>query len=145
MKRIAISLFIGPVVIVAAILLAVNVTTPKPAEAFIDEMIAAYCNGGAEPGVVPRGQVREGTRSFVRALQATGLIVSIEEGVGDGNDVKITFDPTVPNSKFRDAGMGDVTLENELGPGVDLILSPGIEPDPNFPAFANCPRFNPNP
>lgn len=143
MKRIGISLFIGPIVIVAAIVLAVNLTTPKPAEAFIDEIIAAYCNGDAEPGVVPPGQVREGTRSFVRALQATGFIESIDEAAGDGDDVKITFDPTVPNAKFRDAGIGDVTIPDAFGPGVDLIFSPGIEPDPNFPAFANCPLFNP--
>ena len=143
MKRIAISLFIGPIVIVAAIVLAVNVTTPKPAEALIDEIIAAYCNGDAEPGVVPPGQAREGTQSFVRALQATGVIASIEEDAGDGNDVKITFDPTVRNAKFRDAGIGDVTIPDEFGPGVDLIVSPAIEPDPNFPAFANCPRLNP--
>ena len=28
-------------------------------------------------------------------------------------------------------------------PGVNLILSPGIEPDPDFPGQANCKNFNP--
>jgi len=123
--------------IALAIVLAVGLATPRPAGAAIHEIIAALCNGRGE--TVPPGQVRAG-RSFVRALLATGFIVSIEEGVGDGNDVKITFDPTVPNSKFRSTG-GDVTIPNFFGPTVDLISSPGIVPDPGFPAHANCPNF----
>ena len=122
-------------------LVAVSFATPRPAEAAIHEIIAALCNGGVGQGghgeVEPPGQVKGG-QSFVRALLATGFIVSIE---GSATELKITFDPTVPNSKFRDAGVGDVTIPNGAGPGVDLIFSPGIEPDPDFPAHANCPLF----
>ena len=127
-----------PIGVALAIVLSVNLVAPKPAEAFIDEIIAAICNGGDE--VVPPGQVRDG-ESFVRALRATGFITDIDESVP--GQVTVNFDPTVPNSKFRDRGVGDVTIPNGIAPGVDLILSPGIEPDPNFPAHAHCRNLNP--
>ena len=133
--------WIAPVVIALAIVLAGNVSTPRPAEAFIDEIIAAYCNGDAPPGVVPPGQVKGG-QSLVRALQATGFIVSI---VPTGpNQLTITFDPTVPNSKFMAHGAHDVVEPDPDGPGPEpeLVLSPHIVPDPNFPAFEHCKRFN---
>ena len=134
--------WIAPIVIAAVIVFAVNVTTPKPAEAFIDEIIAAICNGGDSvepPGQVPGGPSKG--NSTVRALIASGFITDIDESVP--GEVTVSFDPTVPNSKFRDAGVGDVTIPNGAGPGVDLILSPGIEPDPDFPAHAVCKNLNP--
>lgn len=142
--------WIAPIVIAVAIVFAVNVATPKPAEAFIDEIIAAYCNGDPAPGVVPPGQVRGG-QSDVRALQATGLIESIDfSGLPDV--IKITFNPDVPNSKIvAHVGHGnhgdpgnpdDVTIPGEPGEP-DIIITPHFEPDPDFPAFAKCPRFNP--
>ena len=136
--------WMAPVVIALAIVLAVNVSTPRPAEAFIDEIIAAYCNGDAAPGVVPPGQ-GPGGRAFVRALQASGFIESIVFVPGPtGGTLTINFNPDAPNSKFRSTG-GDVSEGDPDGPGPEpeLILSPGIEPDPDFPAFARCPRFNP--
>ena len=126
------------ILLALALMFSVSLATPRPAEAFIHEIIAALCHGGE---IVPPGQVAEGT-SFVRALQATGFITSIVESA---TNVTINFDPTVPNSKFRDAGVGDFTIPNGIAPGVDLILSPGIEADPNFPAHAHCPRFPPQP
>ena len=122
---------------VLAILLATNFVTPKTSEAAIHEIIAALCNGG-EPIVAP-GQIKDG-QSFVRALQATGFITSIVPSAGK---VTVNFDPTVPNSKYRDAGVGDVTIPGGAGPGGDLVLSPGLEPDPDFPAHKNCPKFPP--
>ncbi len=120
-----------------ALLLAVamNLATPRPAEAFIHEIIAALCRyGNAE--VIPRGQgpVRDGEQSFIRALIASGFITSID---ATATTVTINFDPTVPQSKFRSAGF-DLTIPDGAGPGVDLILSPLVEPDPAFPAHANC-------
>ena len=52
-------------------------------------------------------------QSFVRALQATGFIVSIVESPGQ---VVITFDPTIPASKFRSAGF-DLTIPDGFAPG----------------------------
>lgn len=112
--------------------MAMVLATPAPANAFIHEIIAAMCRAGGEE-VIPPGQIREG-QSMVRALQATGFIESIEE---TPTAVIIHFDPTVPASKFMSAGF-DLVLEDEIAPGVDLILSPLVVPNPNFPAHANC-------
>ena len=107
--------------------------TAQPAEASIHEIIAALCRGEDLGEVIPPGQNRDG-QSFVRALQATGFITSIEE---TATAVIIHFDTTVPNSKFMSAGF-DLTLEDEIAPGVDLVLSPLPIPDPSFPAHARC-------
>ena len=127
--------------IALAIVLAVGLATPRPAGALVHEIIAALCNGGAGQGedgeVEPPGQAKQG-QSFVRALQASGFITSIVESP---TNVTVNFDPTVPNAKFRDAGVGDVTIPNGIAPGVSLTLSPLIEPDPDFPAHKNCPNF----
>lgn len=107
--------------------------TPTPAHAFIHEIIAALCRAGGEE-VIPPGQVREGEQSFVRALQATGFIESIE---ATATSVTIHFNPDVPASKFMSAGF-DLTIPDGAGDGVDLILSPLVIPDPEFAAHANC-------
>jgi hypothetical protein len=121
-------------IVAVAVVLTVNLTAPKPAEAFIHEIIAAMCRAGGEE-VIPPGQVREGTQSFIRALQASGFITSID--TSDPAKVVINFDPTVPNSKFMSAGF-DLTIPDGIAPGVDLVLSPLVVPDPNFPAHAMC-------
>lgn len=121
--------------IALAVVLAVSLAKPKPAGAVIDEIVAALCNG-REP-LSPKGQ-EEGA-GFLAALQATGFITNIDGSVP--GQVTVSFDPTVPASKFKDAGVGDVTIPDGIATGVDLILSPGIEPDPDFPAHAHCPLF----
>jgi hypothetical protein len=117
--------------------LAFVLVTPAPADAFIHEIIAAMCRAGGEE-VIPPGQIRDG-QSMVRALQATGFIESIEE---TPTAVIIHFDPTIPASKFMSAGF-DLVLEDEIAPGVDLILSPLVVPNPDFPAHASCHNLNP--
>jgi hypothetical protein len=112
---------------------AVSLVTPRPAEASIHEIIAALCRAGGEE-VVPHGQNKDG-QSFVRALQATGFITSID--TSDPTQVVIHFDPTVPNSKYMSAGFS-LTIPNGAGLGVDLVLDPLVVPDPRFPAHANC-------
>lgn len=116
---------------------ALVLVAPAPADAFIHEIIAALCREGGEE-VVPPGQVRDG-QSFVRALQATGLIDFFEE---TPTAVIVHFDPTVPASKFKSAGF-DLVIPDGVAPGVDLILSPLVIPDPTFPAHANCRNLNP--
>jgi hypothetical protein len=124
---------------VAAVMI-VSLATPRPAEAFIHEIIAALCRAGGEE-VIPPGQVRPGdAKSFVRALLATGFIASVD--TSDPTQVVINFDPTVPNSKFKSAGF-DLTIPDGIAPGVDLVLSPLVVPDENFPAHANCRNLNP--
>lgn len=111
------------------------------ARASIHEKIAAACREGGEEVVAP-GQVLPGSNSFLRALQASGVIESIEEGVGDGNDVRINFDLSEPSSKFISAG-SDLTVPDALGPGVDLTLSPLPVLNPEFAAHAHCANLNP--
>ena len=106
--------------------------TPRPAEASIHEIIAALCRSGGEE-VVPPGQNRSG-QSFLRALQASGFITSID---ATATVVTINFDVNVPNSKFMSAGF-DLTIPDGAAPGVDLVLSPLPIPDPSFPAHSHC-------
>ena len=122
-----------------AVLAAALMVVALPANAFIHEKIAAGCRAGGEE-VVPPGQVRDGTQSFVRALQATGVIESIDGSVP--GQVTITFDLDKPSSKFMSAGF-DLTIPDGAGPGVDLILSPLPVPDPDFAAHAKCKNLNP--
>jgi hypothetical protein len=117
----------------AALVAAVQLAAPRHAEASIHEIIAAMCRAGGEE-VVPHGQNKAG-RSFVRALQASGFITSID--TSDPAQVVINFDPTVPNSKFISAGF-DLTIPDGAAPGVNLVLSPFVVPDPEFAAHANC-------
>ena len=123
--------------VAAAVALAIvfgwSLAAPRPAEAFIHEMIAALCRAGGEE-VEPPGQASADSKAFIRALQATGLISSIE---ATPTKVTIHFDPTVPNSKYISAGF-DLTIPNGVGPGVDLVLNPLVVPDPKFPAHAHC-------
>ena len=113
--------------------------TPRSADAFIHEIIAALCRAGGED-VEPPGQSLPESKAFTRALQASGFIASEEfvDNPAPANDkLIIRFDPSVPNSKFMSAGF-DLTIPNGAGPGVDLVLSPLVIPDPSFPAHAHC-------
>jgi len=132
-------LTLGTAAALALAVLTLNLVTPRPAEAFIHEIIAAMCRAGGEE-VIPPGQVKEGSQSFVRALMATGFITSLD--TSDPTKVVIHFDPTIPASKFKSAGF-DLTIPDGAGPGVALVLSPLVVPDPDFAAHANCNNLNP--
>lgn len=121
----------------AAGLMIMSLAVPPTALGLIHELIGAECRAGGEE-VVPPGQTRDG-RSFVRALQATGIIASIDV---TADQVTVTFDLTKPAAKYMSAGF-DLTIPNGFGPGVDLVLSPLPVPDPDFPAYANCRNLNP--
>lgn len=119
-------------------LMIMALAAPPTALGFIHEKIAAACRAGGEE-VIPPGQVRDG-QSFVRALQATGIIESIDTSVP--GQVTVNFDLSKPSAKFMSAGF-DLTIPDGFGPGVDLILSPLPVLDPSFPAHANCHNLNP--
>lgn len=112
---------------------ALHLANPARADASIHEIIAALCRAGGEE-VVPPGINRDGN-SFLASLMATGFITSID--FSDPSQVVIHFDPTIPASKFMSAGF-DLTIPDGFAPGVDLVLSPLVVPDPNFPAHASC-------
>lgn len=119
----------------AGLVLLVNLTAPPKAEASIHEIIGALCRAGGEE-VAPYGQNKmDQSASFVRALQASGFLTSID--TSDPDKVVLNFDPTVPNSKFISAGQ-DLTIPDGAGPGVDLVLSPLVIPNPDFPAHSHC-------
>lgn len=120
-----------------AVATALVLVSPVPADGSIHEIIGAMCREGGEE-VVPRGQ-NKGGQSLLRALQATGVIESIEI---TARAVTINFDIDLPPSKFISAGR-DLVIEDGFAPGVDLILSPLIVPDPDFAAHANCRNLNP--
>jgi hypothetical protein len=111
--------------------------SPARADASIHEIIAALCRAGGEE-VVPPGQNRSG-QSFVRALQATGFIQSITQ---TPTLVTIRFNPNVPASKYVSAGF-DLLIPDGFGDGVDLLLSPLVVPNLDFPAHSHCHRLNP--
>ena len=108
------------------------VATPRPAHAFIHEIIAAICKA-PDGDVEPPGQ-SPGGKAFVRALMATGFISSIEE---TATQTIIHFDPTIPASKFRSAGF-DLTIDDAGTGGKDLVLSPLVVVDEDFAAHAHC-------
>ena len=119
-------------------LMIMALAAPPTALGFIHEKIAAACRAGGEE-VIPPGQVRDG-QSFVRALQATGIIESIDTSVP--GQVTVNFDLSKPSAKYMSAGF-DLVIPNGFGPGVTLILSPLPVLDPSFPAHANCHNLNP--
>lgn len=123
-------------ILASGLLLILAMAVPPTASAVIHEIIGAACRAGGEE-VVPPGQVKEGM-SLVRALQATGVIESIDFSPGL---VTVSFDPDRPASKYMSAGF-DLLIPNGFGPGVDLLLSPLLVPDPEFAAHANCKNLN---
>ena len=109
-----------------------------PANALIHEIIGAACRFGGEE-VVPPGQAGESNgASFVRALQATGVISSI---VATPTSVTVNFDLSQPASKYTSAGF-TLVIPNGAGPGVALILNPLPVLDGSFPAHLHCANLN---
>ena len=131
--------FIRFVAVVAA-MAALGVATAQPSGALIHEMIGASCRFGGED-VEPPGQAGGSNgNSFVRALQATGVISSIEV---TQTQVTVNFDLSRPNAKFVSAGFV-LTIPDGFSPGVDLVLSPlpTLEGS-TFPAFVHCRNLLP--
>jgi len=124
----------GTVVGIGLAAMLMVLSTPRPAHAFIHEIIAALCRA-PEGDVEPPGQSSPDSKAFIRALMATGFISSIDQV---GNVTTIHFDPTVPNAKFKSAGF-DLTINNP--DGTILVLSPLVIPDPDFAAHAHCKNY----
>jgi hypothetical protein len=103
-------------------------------------MTGASCRfGGAD--VEPPGQLGESNGNlFIRALQATGVISSIE---ATPTQVTINFDLSRPNAKFVSAGFA-LRIPDGSGPGVDLVLNPLPTLDGSmFPTFVHCQNLRP--
>ena len=112
----------------------------QPANAAIHELVASFCSGGAG-NVDPGGQIRFGTQSFLRALQATA-IYDIQFGVVPAGQpapapgtapVTVEIDYDHPASKFSDASGYFVFIDPEAG--LTVYLDAGF---PDHPAFEHC-------
>jgi len=130
------------IVSVAALSLALSATlslaSASPANALIHEIIGAACRFGGEE-VVPPGQAGESNgQSFVRALQATGVISSI---VSTPTSVTVNFDLSRPPAKYTSAGF-TLVIPDGAGPGVALVLNPLPVLDPTFPAHVHCANLD---
>ena len=137
MKKAKLALAVGALAFVLAA--AAVLATARPAGAIIHEMIGASCsvNGAPEP---PGQAGASNGNSFVRALQATGVISSI---VPTATNVTINFDLSQPNAKFVSAGFS-LVIPDGAGPGVSLVLNPLPTIDGStFPAFVHCANLNP--
>jgi len=115
--------------------------TVAPASAAIHEIVASFCSGG-NGNLDPGGQIRFGERSFLRALQASGLYsIEFGEAPADGpppaegtTAVTIDIDYSRPNSKFVATG-GWLVFPVD---GLTVYLSAGA---PDHPAFDHCPAM----
>ena len=127
MKNARIALVVAAVTLALAAVVALG--SARPAGAIIHEMVGASCSTNCAPE--PPGQAGASNgNSFVRALQATGVISSIEVV---GSNVIVHFDFSQPNAKFVSSGH-DFAI-----PGTNIILSPAPMLDPDaFAAFAHC-------
>ena len=131
--------------VVAILALAVAAVTALAAaptsEAIIHEMIGASCrvDGFGNPPEPPGQTGASNGNSFVRALQATGVISSID---ATPTSVTINFDLGQPNAKFVSAGFS-LVIPDGAGPGVSLVLNPLPTIDGStFPAFVHCANLN---
>ena len=109
-----------------------------PAQAAIHEIVASWCSGKFQT-LDPHGQIRFGERSFLRALQASGLYTirfgEEPDGTPNATAVTVDVDYSRPNSKFDDAGFYFSFVEPEFG--LTIYIRAGI---PNHPAFERCPN-----
>src|SRR5262249_33659558 len=122
-----------------AVASAAVLATASPSGAIIHEMIGASCSVNGPPE--PSGQAGNSSgNSFLRALQATGVISSI---VPSPTNVTVNFDLSQPNAKYISAGFA-LTIPDGIAPGVSLTLNPLPTLDGStFPAFLHCASLNP--
>jgi len=137
MKSVKTAAIVASLVFVLAA--AAALASPAPSGAIIHEMVGASCSVNGAPE--PKGQAGGSNgNSFVRALQATGVISSI---VPTPTNVTINFDLSQPNAKFVSAGFA-LTIPDGIAPGVSLTLNPLPTIDGStFPAFLHCANLRP--
>ena len=115
-----------PATLIACALL---VGTVAPASATIHEMVASFCSGG-NGNVFPSGQSAFGRQSFLRALQASG-VVTVHPDTPTVGSITIDYNNDAPAGKFTG---NDVFVQAIPGVFVEVL-------DPNHPAFEHCTNF----
>ena len=119
----------------AAALMATMLTAP-PASATVHEIVAQWCAGHDE--LAPPGISDPEQRNFAQPLFANGFIgpqVPFDGPAGPG--LLITFNFDHPAAKV--VGTREFFVVGAVD-GSPLYIQ-GIEPNPQFAAFAHCPRL----
>jgi hypothetical protein len=119
--------------VVAAAVVAFGLAA-EPAHATVHEIVAQWCSGHEELG--PAGISDPSKKNFARPLRAAGIVIEIRDE--DAKTVLITFDYDHPAVKVQSSGIIIPIGMDEEGFTVLLDL---IEPNPDFPAFQQCPAL----
>jgi hypothetical protein len=133
MARTSARLFAAAAVVGAATLL-----PAAPASATVHEIVAQWCSGRdpLEPHGITGGS---NANNFAQPLNSNGFIRGTVPFTGSaGPGLLVDFDFDHPASKVVGTGQYVVIGSTPAGP---LYLQL-IEPDPDFPAFQNCPRLS---
>ena len=123
--------YLGGVVAAAVVAFGLAV---EPAYATVHEIVAQWCSGHEELG--PPGISDPSKENFARPLRAAGVVIEIRDE--DAKTVLITFDYDHPAVKVQSSGIIIPIGMDEEGFTVLLDL---IEPNPDFPAFQQCPAL----
>lgn len=123
--------YLGGVIVAAVVVFGVTV---EPAQATVHEIVAQWCSGHEELG--PPGISDPSKGNFAQPLQAAGIVIEIRDEVT--RTVLITFDYSHPAVKVQSSGVIIPIGVDEEGFTVLLDL---IEPNPDFPAFQQCPAL----
>lgn len=116
---------------IAAALLAVAalVAMVVPASATIHEKVASFCSGG-NGNVFPAGQSDFSKHSFLRALQASG-VVTIRPDTPTAGAITVDYNNDAPAGKFIG---NDVFFEVIPGLWIEVLA-------PDHAAFDHCTNF----
>ena len=106
-----------------------------PANATVHEIVAQWCSG-QDPLDPPGISGGSNAGNFAKPLNANGFITGTVPFTGsEGPGLLVSFNYDHPAGKVVGTGIFIVIGATPEGP---LYLEL-IEPDPNFPAFRNCP------
>ena len=97
-----------------------------PASGTIHEIVASFCSGG-NGNLFPPGQSAFGSRSFLRALQATGA-VTVRPNTPTAGAITVDYNNDAPAGKFTG---NDVFVQAVPGIWVEVL-------DPDHAAFEHC-------
>ena len=116
-----------PATLIACALL---VGTVAPASATIHEKVASFCSGG-HGNVFPGGQSALGKHSFLRALQASGVVTILPDTPTAGA-ITVDYNNDAHAGKFVG---NDVFIEVVPGIWIEVL-------EPDHPAFEHCTHFS---
>jgi hypothetical protein len=107
----------------------------SPSQAVVHEIVAQWCAGHGE--LEPPGLSDPTESNFARPVNANGFV---GEPVFDADlgGLLVTFNYDHPASKVQ--GSGQFIQIGETSDGTPIFIEL-VEPDPDFPAFQQCPRL----